>query len=247
MKKTYKRILSGLGILALVLVFLSVGYFLKARSIMKGMATVGTGEIVTNVFSIKDSFVNFYLIKNGERYIAIDAGNDKGNIQKELKKLNIEPDKIVAVLLTHSDGDHVASISLFKNAIVYLSKQEEQLLNGKKSRFFIFGNKIDSENYILIDNHQVINIEGIRVQGFLTPGHTPGSMCFLVNDTLLFTGDALRLNQGKIETFYNFFTMDSETAIKSIGEITHIPGAKYIFTAHNGYSDNFETAIKDWE
>jgi hypothetical protein len=72
-------------------------------------------------------------------------------------------------------------------------------------------------------------------------------MCYLVNDTLLFSRDALRLNKGKVEKFYSFFNMDKETATQSIGEITQIPGAKYIFTAHNGYNDDFENAIKGWE
>lgn len=246
MTKTYKRILSGFGILILLLVIFFVGYFFKARSIMKGMTAVETSEIVKNVFSINDSFVNLYLVKNGENYIAIDAGNDKVNLQQELKKLNVDPYKLIAVLLTHTDGDHVAGISLFKKADIYLSKQEEQLLNGKKSRFLLFGNKIDSDKYKLIEDQQVMVIGGVKIQGFLTPGHTPGSMCFLVNDTLLFTGDALRLNEGKVDKFYNFFNMDTKTATQSIGKIIHIPGVKYIFTAHNGFTDNVNNAIKDW-
>jgi hydroxyacylglutathione hydrolase len=246
MKKSFKRILKGLGIFILMLVILFIGYFLKARSIMKGMNTVETKEIVNNVFSIKDSFVNLFLIKNGENYIAIDAGNDKETVRRELKNLNIEPEKIRAILLTHTDGDHVAAISLFKNATIYFSKREEQLINGRKSRFLIFGNKIDSDTYKLVEDQQVMNIEGIKMQGFLTPGHTPGSMCFLVNDTLLFTGDAIRLNKGKVGQFYSFFNMDTKTATQSIGKIIRIPRVHYIFTAHNGYTDNFNNAIKDW-
>ena len=246
MKKTNKRILIVPGVFILVLVLLFIGYFLKARSIMKGMATIETSEIVADVFSVQDSFVNLYLVKNGENYIAIDAGNDKGKIEQELRKLKIEPDKIIAVLLTHTDGDHVAGIRLFKNAGIYLSRQEEQLLNGEKSRFFIFGNKIDAEKYKLVDDQEILNIESTKIQGFLTPGHTPGSMCYLINDSLLFTGDALKLNQGKIEKFYSFVTMDTETAAQSIGKIIRIPGVQYIFTAHNGYSDNFADAITDW-
>jgi len=245
MKKTKKRILVALGIFMLVLVLVFIGYFLKARSIMKGMAAIETSEIVANVFSVQDSFVNFYLLKNGEHYIAIDAGNDKGKIEQELRKLKIDPDKIDAVLLTHTDGDHTAGISLFKNAGIYLSRQEEQLLNGEKSRFFIFGNKIDAAKYTLVEDQQILNIESTKIQGLLTEGHTPGSMCYLVNDSLLFTGDALRLNHGKIETFYSFFNMDTETAAQSIGKIINIPGVKFIFTAHNGYTNNLNAAIKD--
>jgi len=245
MKKTYKRILSVLGIFILTLALLFIAYFLKARSIMKEMTPVETSEIVKNVFSIKDTFVNLFLVKNGENYIAIDAGNDKETIRQELKKLNIEPEKIRAILLTHTDGDHVAGINLFKNATIYFSKQEEQLINGKKSRFLIFGNKIDSGTYKLVEDQQVMNIEGIKIQGILAPGHTPGSMCYLISDTLLFTGDALRLNQGKVKPFYSFFNMDTKIATQSIGNIVHTPGVRYIFTAHNGYSNNYYEAIED--
>ena len=37
----------------------------------------------------------------------------KGAVKDELKKLEIDPDKVRAVLLTHSDGDHAGGISLF--------------------------------------------------------------------------------------------------------------------------------------
>jgi glyoxylase-like metal-dependent hydrolase (beta-lactamase superfamily II) len=246
MKKIYKRIISGLAIFIVLLIILSVGYLLTARSIMKGMKTIETGETVKNVYSIKDSFVNIYLVKNGENYIAIDAGNNQADIQQELKKLTIDPAKVDAVLLTHSDADHVAGIRLFKNAVVYLSVQEEQMINGGKSRFFIFGNKIDTEKYSLIADNQIITIGNIKIQGFLTPGHTPGAMCYLVNDSLLFTGDALKLKNGTIEPFYRFFNMDSKTSTQSIGKIIRIPGVRYMFTAHNGYTDNFKNATKDW-
>ncbi|MFA5970735.1 MAG: MBL fold metallo-hydrolase [Lentimicrobiaceae bacterium] len=245
MKKIYKRIFIVSGALILIVV-LSIAYLLKARSVIKEMTPVETGETVKNVYSVKDSFVNFYMIRDGENYIAIDAGNDKSNIQQELKKLDIDNGKVVAILLTHTDGDHVAGISLFKNADVYLSKQEEQMINGNKSRFLVFGNKIDSDKYILIEDQQIINMGNTKIQCFLVPGHTPGSTCYLINDSLLFTGDALRLSQGKVEKFYGFFNMDTETASQSIGKIVQIPGVQYLFTAHNGYSDDFKKAARDW-
>jgi hydroxyacylglutathione hydrolase len=247
MKKIYKRTLSGLLISMLLIILFFTGYFIAARSITKHMNPAETGQIGMNVFSIKDAFVNMFLVKDGEQYIAFDAGNKPGNIEIELKKLNIEPDKIVAVLLTHSDGDHVAAISLFKNADIYLSKQEEKLTNGEKSRFIIFGNKIATDKYKLIEDQQVINIGNTKIQGLLCPGHTPGSMCYLVNDTLLFTGDALSLHEGKVGKFDRLFNMDSETAAKSIGKIIRTPGVKSIYTAHYGYTDDFGNAVKDWK
>jgi glyoxylase-like metal-dependent hydrolase (beta-lactamase superfamily II) len=246
MKKPTKPFFYKLFVAISGVVLLGLGYLLVARLITRGMSPVETGEPVKNVYSVKDSFVNLYLVKNGEHYVAIDAGNDKSTVQQELKKLNIGPDKITVVLLTHTDRDHVAGIPLFKKADIYLSKQEEQMLSGKKSRFLVFVNKIDSKLYKLIDDQQIMNIGGMKIQGFLTPGHTPGSMCYLVNDTLLFTGDALRLTRGKVDTFYSFFNMDTEKATQSIAKIIRIPGVRYLFTAHNGYTDNFNSATKDW-
>lgn len=246
MKKTLKRVLLGLGIFVVVFVLFFVGYMLKAKSETKTMTPVETKEIVENIFSIHDSFSNLYLIKDGDQYIAIDAGNDSDVVSGELKKLGINPDKIKAIFLTHTDGDHVAAIKLFKNAVTYLSTNEEQLINGKKSRFLFFGNKIDAQEYSLIADQQVINIGDITIKGILTTGHTPGSMCYLINDKYLFTGDLLSLKDGKIGKFNEFFNMDTETAIKSIDNIIHIPNCEFIFSAHYGYTNDYKNAIKDW-
>lgn len=246
MKKIVKRGLLALGTI-IVLIALFVGwYMIKANSEIKKMTPAKTAQITENIFAVKDAFLNVFLIKDSNTYIAVDAGNNIDAVSEGLKKLNINPDNISAILLTHTDGDHVASIKQFKNARVYLSKQEEQLINGAKSRFLFFGNKIDAKEYTLIDDQQVFTIGNVKVKGYITEGHTPGSMCYLVNDTYLFTGDALSLKNGKIDTFNDFFNMDTKTATKSIARITSIPEAAYIFTAHYGYSNDYKNAVKDW-
>ena len=246
MKRTFKWILTGIGVVVILIVLFFGGYMIKARSEMKLMTPTETKVIVDNIISIKDSFVNLYLIKDSSQYIAVDAGNNLATVSGELKKLDINPDKIIAVLLTHTDGDHVAAIKLFKNARVYLSRPEEQLLNGEKSRFLFFGTKIETKVYSLIDDQQVINIGNIKIKGILTPGHTYGSMCYLVNDKYLFTGDALSLKNGKVEKFNELFNSDTKTAIGSMAKITGITGAEYIFTAHHGYSNDYKNAVKDY-
>ncbi|MCX6238305.1 MAG: MBL fold metallo-hydrolase [Bacteroidia bacterium] len=246
MKSILIKILAGLVIIVILVVFLFGGYMIKAKSETKLMAPAETKVIVDNIISVKDSFVNLYLIKDSSQYIAVDAGNNSITVSGELKKLNIDPEKIIAVLLTHTDGDHVAAIKLFKNAKVYLSRQEEQLLNGKKSRFLIFGTKIDTKVYSLIDDQQIINFGNTKIKGILTPGHTFGSMCYLINDKYLFTGDAIGLKNGKVVNFNEFFNTDTKTASESIAKITGIAGAEFIFTAHYGYSDDYKNAVKDY-
>lgn len=250
MKKTFKilkRILVGIGIFIVLVGLLFWGYSLKAKSELKVMTPVETQQIVENVFSVRDTFVNMYLIKSGDKYIAIDAGNNADNVLYELKKLKISPENIVAVFLTHTDGDHVASIKDLRNAQVYLSKKENQLLNGETPRFLVFGNKIATREYLLIEDQQKFKIGNVMVKGILTPGHTTGSMCYLVNDKYLFTGDLVSFKAGKIAHFNKFFDMDTKRSTESMKLITNIPTAEYIFTAHYGYTPDYKKAVKDWK
>ena len=209
MKKIIKRLLIAIGVVLLLIITFSAFYYFKAKSEIKKMSSAETKQIDETVISIKDAFCNVYLIKDSDKYIAIDAGNNLDNISNELKKLNINPDNVATVLLTHTDGDHVAALPLFKNAKIFMSKQEEDLINGKKSRFLFFGNKISSKEYTLINDRDSLNIGSVSVKGFLVPGHTPGSMSYLINNKYLFTGDALSLKNGEVDRFNEFFNMDT--------------------------------------
>lgn len=246
MNKIVKRILIGVGITAAIIVLLFVGLIIKMKSETKVMTPLKTGWVVDNIFALNESFVNTYLIKDSDSYIVVDAGNNIDDVATELKKLNVNPDKVSAVLLTHTDADHVAALSLFKNAKVYLSKQEEKMIDGTKNKVFFIKNKISTKEYSLLEDQQVITFGNIKVQGILTQGHTFGSMCYLVNDKYLFIGDALSLKAGKIGKFNDFFNMDTKTATNSIERITKLPSAEYIFTAHYGYTNNYKNAVKDW-
>ena len=247
MKKILKIGLLGISAVIIVMAICSFGYYIKFRSETKKMTPIETGKIADDIFTIHDSFANLFLIRDSNQYIAIDAGNNILIVSAELQKLNIDPDKITAVLLTHTHGDHVAAIKLFKKAKIYLSRQEEQMINGEKSVFLWIGNKIDTKVYSLIDDDQVFQIGNIKIKGILTPGHTPGSMCYLINDKYLFTGDLLSIKAGKIDKFNEFFNMDTKTAIKSIDNILRIPNCEYIFSAHYGYSNDYKNAVKDWK
>ena len=252
MKKTVKRILIGLSI-GLLILLLVVSMFniksetdkIKFNSETDKMTPLETQEIVEGVYSIKDSYVNLFLIKSGDKYIAIDAGNNLESVKQEIEKLNIDHQKVVAVFLTHSHADHVGALELFKNATIYISREEEQMINRQTSRFSIFKNKLNYD-YELVEDNQIINISDLKIKGILTPGHTPGSMCYLINDKYLFTGDTMSLKSGNVDVFNDFFNMDTKTQRKSLKKLTGFPEVKYIFTAHYGFTDNYKKALKNW-
>ena len=247
MKKKIKIVLIGVGTLIALILLIGGGFFYKFNSETKKMYPVATGKIVDNIYAIKDEFVNMYVIKDSNQYVVIDAGKDIDVVADELKKLNIDADKVVAVLLTHTDMDHVAGIPLFKNAKIYLSKQEEMMLTGEKQKIPGMSNSISRKDYILLEDKQTLKIGDEYSFSILTEGHTTGSMCYQVNDKYLFTGDILSLVDGKLGPPVKFFDLDHEMATKSISKITKLPNVECIFTAHFGYTNDYKNAVKDWK
>ena len=241
-----KRFLIFLGAVLGILVVLSGGVLVKLYLETRQMNSLETGKIVTRVYAVQDSYVNLFLVKTNNTYIAFDAGNDKSFVQQELEKLHIDPKRIAAVFLTHSDVDHIAAIRLFPNAAIYLSKAEEQMVNGQTRRFLFMKNHL-APPYELVEDNQVIIISGLKIKGILTPGHTPGSMCFLVNDTYLFAGDTMGIKNGEVTRFNDLFNMDSHRQEQSLAKLAGLSGVKYIFTAHYGFSDSPEIAFRSWK
>lgn len=245
--KGLKKIFLIAGILAACLVIVIAVYLIRAAYEASKMTPIETGEIIDGVYAINSKgFVNMYLIEDGDNYIAIDAANSEKDVRKELGKLNISPDAVSAVFLTHTDGDHVGAVGLFKYAKIYLASEEEQMINGKTARaMLIMKNKLGTD-YTLLSDNQEFEIYGLSIKCILTPGHTPGSMSYVINDKYLFTGDTLSLREGQVELGSKFYNMDSETEKGSIQKLSSLENVEYIFTSHYGYTDHFTDAISHW-
>ena len=242
MNKIFKRIMIVTSIIVGVLVLAFGGMYLKMKSEMSGFTPMETGKVVNNIFVVKDDYANMFIIQDGTQYIVIDCATDKNAVAEQMKKLDINPDDVTAVFLTHTDFDHVTALNLFGKAKLYMSKEEELMINGKKSKFMFFGNSISRNDYTLLEDRQILRIGNLKIEGILVPGHTSGMMAYLVNDKYLFTGDILSLKKGKIAPIPAFFDMDATQAAESMDIIRHIPSVEYIFTAHWG-ADDYKTAI----
>jgi glyoxylase-like metal-dependent hydrolase (beta-lactamase superfamily II) len=72
------------------------------------LAMQGPVEIAPGVFGLGSRFVNWYLIEDGGRLTAIDAGlpGFAGGLDNDLASIGHGIGDIDAVLLTHSDSDH---------------------------------------------------------------------------------------------------------------------------------------------
>lgn len=244
MKKVISRSLISLGIILGLLFIISFTFFIKMQSEISQMKPLPTKNIVDGIYAINNSYVNFYLIQRDNQLIAIDAGTDSNKTSLEMKKLNLNPEKVVAVFLTHTDSDHVAALRIFKNAKIYISNDEQQMVDGHTHRQLFFNNSLKYPHQILIDN-SITKLFNTTIKAIWTPGHTPGSMSYLVDGQYLFTGDTLSLHNGKVAIFNPFFNMNSEAEKQSIHNLANCSTVKYIFTAHYGYTDNPQKAFQD--
>jgi glyoxylase-like metal-dependent hydrolase (beta-lactamase superfamily II) len=244
-KKRTKNVLIIIGVALGLLVLSFVAYLLKLQSEINEMSPLESQEFIQDVYVIQDTFVNMFLIKGGNHYIAIDAGNNADHIRQELGKLNIKEKEVVAVFLTHADTDHTAALSLFSNATIYVSEAEEQMIDGRTPRFWSDNNILEYEPELVQDG-QIINVSELKVQGILTPGHTLGSMSYLIDDKYLFVGDSVSLENGQVALSHDFLHMDSETHRMSLKRLAGLSGVEYVFTAHYGVTDDHAKAFSSW-
>ena len=213
-----------------------------------------SGRITDNVFAIKDDDVNVFVYTDGENTVCIDCGF-KNNLalEKELKSLNINPDSISHLFLTHTDMDHAGGVSvysnvhLFDNAKLYLGRDEEQMIDGRTPRkWFLRGPVKIHREYELLDDGDVVEVGKIHVKAIATPGHTPGHMAFLINDHALFTGDALVLEDGKVKPFYSFWNMDTELDVRSVRKLATLENVSVLLTSHTRHTFEFAKAMEEW-
>lgn len=241
------------SVVGIVLVVASPVLYLmvRAKYEISKMTPLETQEIGPGLYTFLDGHANVYLLRHDSGYLAIDAGEKNKISVKELQKLRIDPESVTDVFLTHSDFDHAGAVEVFSKAKVFLAAEEEQLISGTTARTFGKMGILRLKNkvrvpYTLLNDGDLMQIGSRRIQCVLAPGHTPGSMSFLVDGKDLFTGDTLRFIGGQITSFVPFFTMDLESNKKSIAKLATVNGVERIFTAHHGFTDDAEKLLKDY-
>lgn len=206
-----------------------------------------TAKIKNNIYAVRTGSVNFFLLKTDHGYICFDSGFRTALIKKGLDSLGIDPMSITHLFLTHSDFDHTGGINLFKNADIYLSIDEVPMITHRKARMFgVVHNFKITRDYKLLHDNDTVTDGSTSIRAIATPGHTPGSMCFLVNDSLLFAGDTLMLIDDKIFPLRRSINMDTELQKESIRKLAQLNNVSLVFTGHFGYTEKFNEAMKYW-
>ncbi len=205
-------------------------------------------RINDEVWRIGFGFVEMYVYSKAGCTICIDAGFGKNGVLAGLRNCGIDPGSVNAIFLTHTDMDHTAGLSVMPGAKLYISAEEKQMIDGTTPRFFgLIKNKIARTDYTLLKDEDVVRISGTEIRCLLTPGHTPGSMSYLVSGKNLFVGDILNLKKGRTVMDRGIVMMDKAKQKKSIERLAKIAGISLLATAHSGYSKDPAFAMEEWK
>ena len=198
------------------------------------------------LFAVNNKFVNLYLFKSGDQYIVFDAGGDEKATLSALDGFGIDARDVAAVFLTHTDYDHVVAVPLFPTAEIYMAESNGAFLSEKagrdRSKAFL---DMDKE-YKTLNDSETTTVAGVEIKCIYTPGHTAGSACYLVNGNYLFTGDNLKLKDGKAVLFNDVFNMDNDTQKQSLRKLSELSGVEAMFTMHTGFTTDFKAAFVEW-
>ena len=102
---------------------------------------------------------------------------------------------IDAILLTHAHYDHIADLDEIQSltgAPTYIGLHDDCFLsNPIKNVSSLLGcSKTFNSCQHHLSHNDVISLADFSIKVFHTPGHTPGSLCYLIDDAL-FTGDTV--------------------------------------------------------
>lgn len=151
---------------------------------------------------------NCYIIHNNisRSCIIIDPGSEKSeNEIKYIEENYLSPEYII---LTHEHTDHNWGVNAlrerFHNIKLVCTDACEKNISKTNRSYFLFYYNISDYEYVIntadiVISKPVYNIywDTKEVRFILTPGHTPGSMCIII-DNNMFSGDTIMLYKSYI-------------------------------------------------
>jgi len=125
-----------------------------------------------------ENFVYLLGDRRAQEALVVDPAWD---VKAILRAAEEEGYRLTGALITHTHFDHVNGLEELlqkTDAPVYINRNEAEFLKGMK------------RNIRKISGGDKIKVGTVEITFLHTPGHTPGSQCFLVQDHLV-SGDTL--------------------------------------------------------
>ena len=163
-------------------IFEKIDYENSSETVIReDLSVFKTAGITTVVMRTGKQFINYcYLVYDTatKEGVLIDPAWDPGFIERQII---IHGVTITGILLTHHHNDHIDLSDYFVekyNVSAWLHQKEFEYYEPVLRKLRLFNNKLN------------FSVGTVSCEVILTPGHTKGSCCFLIDDHL-FSGDTL--------------------------------------------------------
>lgn len=171
-----------------------------------------------------NTYINYsYIVYNRHKVgLIIDPSWDYEKIDSTLSKKKIQ---LQAILLTHEHFDHInlaEKLSHKYKIPIYISWESLQNCD------------INRKNVKIISNESLIRVDDISIYPILTPGHTKGSISYLISKSL-FTGDTLFIEGCGMCTDTTSSPQDLFYSLKYLLKV--IPKSTKIYPGHRYHSE----------
>lgn len=204
-------------------------------------APVAVNQRFSDTYAYGDLKVQFvfscYVVKHGDDYLLWDTGHSmtapnvapKESVVDQLAKLNIKPDQIKYVGISHYHADHTGQVASFPKATVLIGKGDWDAISAPKPgqgvNFAPFKGWIDGQNKVepLALDKDVFEDGSVIV--LRTPGHTPGHSSLLVklqSGAFILVGDAIHFRENYESDGVPAFNYDRAQTVASIERIKRL-------------------------
>ncbi len=138
-------------------------------------------DIAIEHFLVQEFNANVYLLVNSSTQTAllVDAGGLGDEVVEHVRQSGV---RLLAILITHGHSDHTNDVDAIRqqtDADVYVHDADVAINRSKLG-----------EGPQLLQGNEALEFAGFTVRVVSTPGHTAGSVTYLVED-VAFTGDTL--------------------------------------------------------
>ncbi len=191
-------------------------------------------------FSVGTMMTNCYFLicEDTGACAIVDPGDDAEKLLAKLQEKSLHP---VAILLTHGHFDHIMALpQIIKATSAPLMLHEEELalyqsnVNNCMRRFAGKDLAMPMPHRLLKEGDTVkIGTESVTV--LHTPGHTPGSVCYLAGENLI-TGDTLFLGSCGRSDLYGG---DYRALLSSLARLCALEKDYRIFPGHGASTHLF--------
>ena len=146
---------------------------------MIDIQTLVLGELQTNCYLVS--------LPGSNDVVVIDPGDDIPMLKAALAGKNV-----CGVLITHAHYDHILGLPALKDDPIYVHEADAPALTDavRNCAPAHYAQPSVPATHTVRDV-DVITLAGISFTVLHTPGHTKGSVCYLVDGELLFSGDTL--------------------------------------------------------